>query len=169
MEGFGEMTRTGQALDREDDAHGMGTSADGLLTRVRTSERRRRSHQVRVANGMRTDASEALRRERSRHHRICDLGRRACGDCDYRDHCFQAKAARALGCDIQWDKRLIADERGQSTVEYAIVFSALLCVLAGIGALMGVLDGGVFVHHAVTSASHCVQSSLTGLTDTLCF
>jgi uncharacterized protein (UPF0333 family) len=61
------------------------------------------------------------------------------------------------------------DERGQSSVEYAIVLSALLCVLVGIGALMGVLDEGVFVHHAVTSASHCLQSSLTGITDLFCF
>lgn len=149
--------------------HGSGFSERDAFKDARQSARRRRARTVRVAEGSHADVCEAIRRTRPRNHRICDLGRSACGDCDYRDHCLQAKAARALGCDIQWDKRLIADERGQSTVEYAIVFSALLCVLAGIGALMGVLDGGVFVHHAVTSASHCVQSSLTGLTDTLCF
>ncbi len=127
------------------------------------------SRTARVSGGVREDPCEAIRRTRSRNHRVCDLGRRACGDCDYRDHCLQAKAARALGRDIQWDKRLVADERGQSSVEYAIVLSALLCVLVGIGALMGVLDEGVFVHHAVTSASHCLQSSLTGITDLFCF
>ncbi len=176
-----------QRLRRRNGVHGApcrrgedgdGTARRAIRERVRSKRAREganlgseraRSRAARIPEGVREDPCEAIRRMRPRNHRICDLGRRACGDCDYRDHCFQAKAARALGCDIQWDKRLIADERGQSTVEYAIVFSALLCVLAGIGALMGVLDGGVFVHHAVTSASHCVQSSLTGLTDTLCF
>lgn len=61
------------------------------------------------------------------------------------------------------------DESGQSTVEYAIVFTAFLAVVAGLGALMGVVGDGLFVQHAVTSASHCVSASISGITDALCF
>ncbi len=71
--------------------------------------------------------------------------------------------------DIGRHEQLIADESGQSTAEYAIVFTALLAVAAGAAALMGILDEGVFVRHAVMSASHCISSSLAGVTDALCF
>lgn len=65
--------------------------------------------------------------------------------------------------------KLAADESGQSTVEYAIVFTALLAVVGAMGALMGALGDGLFVQHAVTSASHCVSASLGGITDAFCF
>ena len=71
--------------------------------------------------------------------------------------------------DLKRHQQLVADESGQSTVEYAIVFTALLAVVAGAGALMGVLGDGLFVQHAVTSASHSVASSVMGITDALCF
>lgn len=54
-------------------------------------------------------------------------------------------------------------------MEYAIVFSALLAVVVGAGALMGVLGDGLFVQHVATSASHCVSTSVTGITDAFCF
>ena len=151
-------------MEGEGEGHGRNLGENG-----RAHTRRRRSHSVRVAGGVRTDASEAVRRTRSRNHRVCDLGRSACGDCDYRDHCLQAQARRAVERDLQWHQQLVADESGQSTVEYALVFTALLAVLAGAGALMGVLGDGLFVQHAVTSASHCVSASIGGITDAFCF
>lgn len=49
------------------------------------------------------------------------------------------------------------------------MFTALLAVVGAVGALMGALGDGLFVQHAVTSASHCVSASLGGITDALCF
>jgi hypothetical protein len=56
-------------------------------------------------------------------------------------------------------------QSGQSTVEYAIVCAALLCVVVALGALMNVVRDGVFVEHAKTSASHSVEDSAGGFTD----
>lgn len=44
--------------------------------------------------------------------------------------------------------------RGQSTVEFALVFAAFLCVVIGLGALWRLFDGGLAVQHALQSASH---------------
>lgn len=50
-----------------------------------------------------------------------------------------------------------------------MVFTAFLGVVAGAGALMGAVGDGLFVQHAVTSASHCFTSSVAALTDVFCF
>lgn len=57
------------------------------------------------------------------------------------------------------------DERGQSTVEYAVVMAAMLCVVAALGMLGNAVDAGLFVQHAVASASHHLQGMLGGVTD----
>lgn len=62
-----------------------------------------------------------------------------------------------------------ADEHGQSTVEYAVVMAAMLCVIAGIGMLGNAADAGMFVQHAVASASHNIQGMLGGVTDVFCY
>ncbi|WP_165172013.1 hypothetical protein [Adlercreutzia sp. ZJ242] len=59
----------------------------------------------------------------------------------------------------------MSDERGQSTVEYAIVLGALLCVVVALGALHQALDAGVFVEHALSAASHHVQMSVGWMAD----
>lgn len=148
---------------------GNGFIEEDPFSGTRKSHRRHRAHPVRVAGGMRQDVCEAIRRTRPRNHRICDLSGRACGHCDYCDHCLQAQVRRAVERDRRWDEQLIADESGQSTVEYAIVFTALLAVLAGACALMGVVGDGLFVQHAVMSASHCLTSAATGIIDALCY
>lgn len=61
------------------------------------------------------------------------------------------------------------NESGQSTVEYAIVFTALLGVVVGVGALMNVVHDGLFVQHAVTSGSHAVSAAAGGIVDLFCF
>lgn len=57
------------------------------------------------------------------------------------------------------------DERGQSTVEYAVVMAAMLCVIAALGMLGNAVDAGMFVQHAVAAASHHLQGALGGVTD----
>ncbi|MBO4365419.1 MAG: hypothetical protein J5804_03905 [Eggerthellaceae bacterium] len=47
---------------------------------------------------------------------------------------------------------------GQSTVEFAIVTAAFLAVLIGLSALWHAFDQGLFVQHALQSASHHLQS-----------
>ena len=44
------------------------------------------------------------------------------------------------------------DNRGQATVEYAIVFVAFLALVVALGALWDVLSGGLVVQHALQSA-----------------
>ena len=53
-------------------------------------------------------------------------------------------------------------ERGQSTVEYAVVTAAFLALLLGLGLLWRSLSSGAFVDHAVLSASHHIQTSVLG-------
>ncbi len=156
-------------MEEKGGRYGNGFGEKDPLEGARPRRGGRRARSVRIAGDTYALASEAVRRERSRHHRVCDLGRRACGDCDYRDHCLQAQTRRALERHLKRDQQLVADESGQSTVEYALVFTALLVVVVGAGALMGVMGDGLFVQHAVMSASHCLSSSITGITDALCY
>lgn len=58
--------------------------------------------------------------------------------------------------------RALRDERGQGTVEFALVAAAFLAVVVACGALWQVLERGLFVDHAVTSASHHVQMAAPG-------
>lgn len=52
----------------------------------------------------------------------------------------------------------MASEAGQATVEFAIVTAAFLVVCLGFGAMWRGFSGGMFVEHALSSASHHVQS-----------
>ena len=62
-----------------------------------------------------------------------------------------------------------SDERGQSTVEYAVVLAASLAVVVGLGMLWGAVDGGMFVQHAVASASHNIQGMAGSVADVFCY
>lgn len=61
--------------------------------------------------------------------------------------------------------RAVRDERGQATVEYAVILAAFAAVLAALGALWRAMDGGVFVEHALAAASHHVLLSAAGVVD----
>ena len=50
-------------------------------------------------------------------------------------------------------------EGGQSTVEFAVITAAFLALALGIGALWHGFSGGMFVEHALSSASHHVGSA----------
>lgn len=50
-------------------------------------------------------------------------------------------------------------ECGQSTVEFAVVAAAFLVVTLGLGALWRGVSGGLFVEHAISTASHHVEGT----------
>ncbi len=56
-------------------------------------------------------------------------------------------------------------ESGQGTVEYALVLTACLSIFVALGLLMGSIEDGVFVDHAVQAASHNVEVLLGGAAD----
>lgn len=51
-----------------------------------------------------------------------------------------------------------AGDAGQGTVEYAVVALVLVAIIAGLWALFSVLDAGMFLDHAVGSASHSISA-----------
>lgn len=61
------------------------------------------------------------------------------------------------------------DERGQSTVEYAVVAATFVAIVVALGFLSDALDDGILVRHAVAAASHNVESGIGGVVDVFCF
>ena len=49
-------------------------------------------------------------------------------------------------------------ERGQSTVEFAVVTASFLVATVALGVMWHAVSGGLFVEHALSVASHHVQS-----------
>lgn len=58
---------------------------------------------------------------------------------------------------------LAPGERGQATVEFALVAAAFLSIGAACAALWRAFEGGLFVEHALLSASHHVAGIAPGL------
>ena len=58
---------------------------------------------------------------------------------------------------------LIDDTCGQSTVEFAIVTAALLIVVVAISLLWNLGEQGIFIEHAISSASHHLQEAAAGI------
>lgn len=54
------------------------------------------------------------------------------------------------------------DESGQGTVEFALVTAAFMAVVVALGLLWRAFEGGLFVQHALLSASHHVQLASPG-------
>lgn len=50
-------------------------------------------------------------------------------------------------------------ECGQSTVEFAVVAAAFLAVTLGLGALWRGVSGGLFIEHALSTASHHIEGA----------
>ena len=57
---------------------------------------------------------------------------------------------------------LRSDNKGQATVEYLIVGLALLAIIIALGAIAGRLQEGLFVAHAIKSASHAAGPNTMG-------
>lgn len=54
-------------------------------------------------------------------------------------------------------------ERGQGTVEYAVVLAGVLCMVVALGVVLAKAMGeGLFVEHALMSASHHLQLAALG-------
>ncbi|RFT81072.1 hypothetical protein [Adlercreutzia equolifaciens] len=67
------------------------------------------------------------------------------------------------------NKQPLGNERGQGTVEYAIVAAAFLCVIVAGAALWRALSQGLFVDHGLASASHHLAGAATWIADVLVF
>ena len=61
--------------------------------------------------------------------------------------------------------KLRTGQRGQSTVEFAIVAAAFVAVLAGLGALANLHHDGALPRHALVAASHHVEGGDVGAWD----
>ena len=59
--------------------------------------------------------------------------------------------------------RFLKNNKAQGTVEYAIVLIAFLAIVIAFGVLWNAISDGLFVEHAIQSASHNVQSGLAGV------
>lgn len=55
------------------------------------------------------------------------------------------------------------DKAGQGTVEFALVGAAFLSLVVALALLWRALESGLFVEHAVISASHHVRSVMEGV------
>lgn len=66
---------------------------------------------------------------------------------------------------IQRVARSMRDERGQATVEYAVILGAFLAVVIALGTLWRAMDDGTFLEHALSAASHHLQLSAAGVID----
>ena len=65
-------------------------------------------------------------------------------------------------------KKLLS-KSAQSSVEFALIFSVLILVIVGIGAIANRLGLGVFLDHAIKAASHNIIESFSGLCDSFCY
>lgn len=54
-------------------------------------------------------------------------------------------------------------EDGQSTVEFAIVTAAFLVIVVALSLLWNMGDTGIFIDHAISSASHHLQDAAAGI------
>lgn len=50
--------------------------------------------------------------------------------------------------------------KGQSSVEYAIVFAAFLTVVIGLGSMANLFESGLVLDHALQSASHHLKDAV---------
>lgn len=60
-------------------------------------------------------------------------------------------------------EKIYRDKSGQSTVEFAIVTSAILLIIVALGMFWNLGKDGIFVDHAQSSASHHLQDSAMGV------
>lgn len=89
--------------------------------------------------------------------------------CDHRHHGVSSEASRALERHRRRHQQLVAGDAGQATVEYVLLLAVFLCVMVALGMLAQRLDAGMFVDHALSSASHHVQMSAGWLADVFSF
>ena len=125
----------------------VGISQSGIDTRLREG-------------GLACSRGVALR-GRSGHDGVRDPRRSARGHRNPGDYGLPSKASGTVERHSGWDKRALRAlrcERGQATVEFAVVAAGLLAVVVALLAMWKALGGGLVVEHALAVASHHIQS-----------
>ncbi|MCI8469593.1 MAG: hypothetical protein HFJ75_08965 [Eggerthellaceae bacterium] len=74
-----------------------------------------------------------------------------------------------MGCHRRGDQRLVGDDRGQATVEYAVVAALALGALVAGSLLARALGGGLLVEHALMAATHHAQLAAGWAADVFCY
>ena len=91
---------------------------------------------------------------------VCDPRRSLGGGSHPRDNGFSSQARGTLERHRRGNQRAVihlGDQRGQSTVEFAVVTAGFLALLVGLGTFVNMLGDGVIIQHALASASHHLQ------------
>ncbi len=60
---------------------------------------------------------------------------------------------------LQRESMGFSDQKGQATVEFALVTCALLAIVIGLGAIWHAVSEGLLIDHALMAASHHVQAA----------
>ena len=81
-----------------------------------------------------------------------------CALCVLREKCLSSSSA-------SYSTRACLAEHGQGTVEFALVFVAILAVIIGIAAIWRMTSGGTLMQHVVSAASHHVEGSIGAVAD----
>lgn len=63
----------------------------------------------------------------------------------------------------------LSSKSGQSTVEFALIVFAIVCVVIALGVLLHNVEAGMFLEHAISAASHSIVNSVSGITDSFCY
>lgn len=136
-----------------------------------------------VDKSLRKPAIKNCRSEGSGNDGVRHPCRRARGHCDSGDHRVSPPLAGAVGRDLFRHQQPVTascrvfarvhakakDGSGQGTVEYAIVVAAFLVVVVGLGLLRQSLGSGLFVEHALASASHHLAGATGAIIDVFSF
>ncbi len=62
-------------------------------------------------------------------------------------------------------KGITHNEKGQSTVEYAVIVGTSIAIVVALGLLAQALNDGMFIEHAINSASHNIHVLFGGTAD----
>lgn len=60
-------------------------------------------------------------------------------------------------------KSIFINKNGQSSLEFAVITAAMLLIILTIGMLWKLSDQGIFVEHAIHSASHHISDAAAGI------
>lgn len=55
------------------------------------------------------------------------------------------------------------EDRGQVTVEFVVILAAFFAIALALGVVWRALEGGLFVDHALQSASHHMETVVPGV------
>lgn len=154
---------------------------DGVLARpgndgIRNLGRRPRRHRDSRHNGVPAQARGAVDRHIGWYQQLVErfgFGQGRATDEHFKRALMGLSAGSAMmggptpgrGPRLRGGWVALRDERGQSTVEFAVVMAAGLAIVVALGALSNAAESGLFVRHAVMAASHSLGGMLGGAAD----